>query len=155
MRHTQSFLILLLAASPAAAADNGVAQTRALLEIEGLLNRVATAEKVGDAAALAQCYEGDGILLPSSGEPVIGRDEIARRYQAIFSGNTQRLVLESEELWVLDDLAVSRGAARGPAPRHKAQGPIRNRYVMTLKRHGETWEIRSLVWNSGSRVASR
>ncbi len=150
MRTAQSLLVLLLAAGPAAAADNGVALTKARIDVQNLLRKVAAAEKAGDAAALAECYESDGMLLPSSGEPVVGREGIARRYEAIFAGKTPRLVLESDELWILDDLAVSRGAAREPSPRRSVTGPVRNRYVMTLKKHGEGWEIRSLVWNSGS-----
>ena len=55
--------------------------------------------------------------------------------------------MAGEELWVMDDLAVSRGATRGPSPRKNVKGPVRSRYVMTLKRHGDSWEIHSLVWN--------
>ena len=29
-----------------------------------------------------------------------------------------------------------------------ARGPVKNRYVMTLKRHRDAWEIHSLAWNS-------
>jgi uncharacterized protein (TIGR02246 family) len=143
MRHALSILILLAGSTAGRAADNAVGQKKAHQEIQGLLARLAAAESAGDGAAVAQCYEGDGLLLPSSGEPVRGREDIAKRYNAVFAGKTPRLPLESEELWVLDDLAVSRGATRGPAPRRA----VRNRYVMTLKRHGDAWEIHSLVWN--------
>lgn len=154
MRHAPAFLTLLLAVSAAGADDHGVAQTKARLEIEGLLKRVAAAERSGDAATLAGCYEGDGLLLPSSGEPVRGRDDIARRYQAIFAGKSPRLQMESEELWVMDDLAVSRGAAREATPHKAPAGPVRNRYVMTMKRHGDEWQVHSLVWNSGVRPST-
>lgn len=153
MRAIPAFLILLLAVSPSRADDRGATHTKARLEIEGLLKRVAGAERSGDAATLAACYEGDGLLLPSSGEPVRGRDDITRRYQAIFAGKAPRLQMESEELWVMDDLAVSRGAAREAAA-HKSLGPVRNRYVMTMKRHGDEWQVHSLVWNSGSRASA-
>jgi uncharacterized protein (TIGR02246 family) len=147
MRRVFSLLLLLGCSSFVAARDNAVEKARAHQEIKGLLSRMADAEKAGDAAALAQLYEGDAMLLPSSGEPVRGREDIARRYQAIFAGNTARLPLEAEELWVLDDLAVSRGATRVPGPRRNVKGPVKSRYVMTLKRHGDAWEIHSLVWN--------
>ncbi len=148
MHRVYSLLLLLGCSSLVAApADNGAGQAKAHQDIKGLLNRMATAEKAGDAATLAQLYEGDAMLLPSSGEPVRGREDIARRYQAIFAGGTPRLPLEAEELWILDDLAVSRGTTRAPAPRRNVKGPVRNRYVMTLKRHGDAWEIHSLVWN--------
>jgi ketosteroid isomerase-like protein len=78
---------------------------------------------------------------------VKGREEITKRYQAIFAGKTPRLPLESEELWVLDDVAVSRGVTRAPSTRRNVKGAIRNRYVMTLKRKGDSWEIDTLVWN--------
>jgi len=130
-----------------AARDNAAEQARAHQDIKGVLSRMAIAEKAGDAAALAQLYEGNAMLLPSSGEPVRGREDIAKRYQAIFAGSTPRLPLEAEELWVLDDLAVSRGTTRVPGPRPNVKGPVKNRYVMTLKRHGDAWEIHSLVWN--------
>ena len=143
------FVILLSWSALAGAHDNATEQTtRARREIQSLLERMAAAEKAGDVAALSQCFEGDGMLLPSSGEPIKGRENISRRYQAIFAGKTPRLPLESEELWVVDDLAVSRGATRGPAPRRSVKGPVRNRYVMTLRRHGDSWEIHSLIWNS-------
>jgi len=147
MRRVYSLLLLLGCSSLVAARDNAAEQTKAHQDIKGVLSRMATAEKVGDAAALAQLYEGDAMLLPSSGEPVRGREDIAKRYQAIFAGSTPRLPLEAEELWVLDDLAVSRGTTRVPGPRPNVKGPVKNRYVMTLKRHGDAWEIHSLVWN--------
>jgi uncharacterized protein (TIGR02246 family) len=150
MRNALLIPLLLGAATLSGARDNPTDQTRARQEIRSLLGRLANAEKAGDAALLAQCYESDAWFLPSSGEPVRGREDIARRYQAIFTGNSARLPLESEELWVMDDWAVSRGATRGPGPRQNTRGPVRNRYVMTLKRHGDAWEIHSLVWNSGA-----
>ena len=147
MRLVHSLFLLLGCSSLVAASDNAADQARAHQEIKGLLSRMAIAEKAGDALAIAQLYEGDAMLLPSSGQPVRGREDIAKRYQAIFAGKSPRLPLEAEELWVLDDLAVSRGATRAPGPRHNIKGPVRNRYVMTLKRHGDAWEIHSLVWN--------
>lgn len=147
MRLAHSLFLLLGCSSLVAASDSAADQARAHQEIKGLLSRMAIAEKAGDALAIAQLYEGDAMLLPSSGEPVRGREDIARRYQAIFAGNGPRLPLEAEEVWVLDDLAVSRGATRAPSPRQNVKGPVRNRYVMTLKRHGDAWEIHSLVWN--------
>jgi uncharacterized protein (TIGR02246 family) len=148
MRQTVSLLLWLGGAALAAAADNAAEQAKARNEIQSLLGRLAAAESVGDAVAVAQCYAGDALLLPSSGEPVKGREDILKRYQAIFAGRTPRLPLESEELWVLDDLAVSRGTTRAPGPRRNVKGPVRYRYVMTLKRRGDGWEIHSLVWNS-------
>ncbi len=148
MRRALSLLLLLAGSPLLGASDNSAAQNKARLEIQGVLGRMTAAEKTGDAPAVALCYEGDGMLLPSSGEPVRGREDIAKRYHAIFAGTTPRLPLEIEELWILDDLAVSRGATRGPAPRRGGKGPVNNRDVMTLKRHGDSWEIHSLVWNS-------
>lgn len=150
MRAASALFVLCVAATEVLWADPATAQTDSRLEIEGLLNRHAVAEKSGDAAALALCYEGDGLLLPSSGEPVRGRVEIARRYQAIFLGKSPRTVLDPEELWVMGDFAVSRGAARGPSTQPQKKGRLVNRYVMTLQRNGEAWEIQSLVWNSGA-----
>ncbi len=147
MRNALTFILLLSLSSASAALDNVSAQAKARQEVQALLGRMAAAEKTGDALALAQCYDKDGMLLPSSGEPVKGRDEIAKRYQAIFAGKTPRLPLESEELWVLDDVAVSRGVTRAPSTRKNVKGAIRNRYVMTLKRSGDSWEIDTLVWN--------
>ena len=148
MRRTITLLLLLGLTALAGARDNAADQARARQEIKGLLGRMATAEQAGDAAAVALCYDDDGMLLPSSGEPVKGRENITRRYQAIFAGKTPRLPLESEELWVMDDWAVSRGVTRGPATRKSLKGAVRNRYVMTLKRRGDSWEVQSLVWNA-------
>lgn len=147
MRNAMTIISLLFLSSASAALDNVSAQAKARQEVQALLSRMAAAEKAGDALALAQCYDKDGMLLPSSGEPVKGRDEIAKRYQAIFAGKTPRLPLESEELWVLDDVAVSRGVTRAPSTRKNVKGAIRNRYVMTLKRSGDSWEVDTLVWN--------
>lgn len=149
MRKVISFAIALALSSMSMAADNA-AQTKAHKEVQALLAKMAAAEKSGDALALSLCYESDGMLLPTSGEPVRGRDGITKRYQAIFAGSAPRLPLESEELWVLDDWAVSRGVTRGVAPKKNVKGAVRNRYVMTLKRRGDAWEIHSLVWNSAA-----
>ena len=148
MRHLLAVLLLLGSSNLTTARDNAADQAKARREIRGLLGRMATAEKTGDVATLAQCYEEDAWFLPSSGQPVKGREDIARRYQAIFAGNSPRVPMESEELWVMEDWAVSRGATRGPGARQNARGPVKNRYVMTLKRHGDAWEIHSLAWNS-------
>lgn len=150
MKRFFSFLLVLGCSSLVAARNSATEQTRANDEIKGLLGRMAAAEKAGDAAALAQLYEGDAVLLPSSGEPIRGREGITRRYQAIFAGASARQPLEAEELWVLDDLAVSRGTVRGPSPRSNVKGPVKNRYTMTLKRHGDSWEIQTLVWNQAT-----
>ena len=147
MRNATMFVLLLSLSSVSFALDNVSAQAKARQEVQALLGRMAAAEKAGDALALAQCYDKDGMLRPSSGEPVKGREEIAKRYQAIFAGKTPRLPLESEELWVLDDVAVSRGVTRAPSTKRNAKGASRNRYVMTLKRNGDSWEIDTLVWN--------
>jgi len=150
MRRSITLLLLLGLPALAAARDNAADQARARQEIKSLLGKMATAELAGDASAVALCYEGDGMLLPTSGEPVKGREDITRRYQAIFSGKTPRLPLESEELWVMDDWAVSRGVTRAPATRKNLKGAVRNRYIMTLRRHGDSWEIQSLVWNAAT-----
>ena len=147
MRQALAIAVLLTTAAPVLARDNAAAQAKARQEVQVLLDRMAVAEKAGDALAMGQCYDGDGILLPSSGEPVKGREGITKRYQAIFAGKTPRFPLESEELWVLDDVAVSRGVTRAPSTKRNVKGAIRNRYVMTLKRKGEGWEIHTLVWN--------
>lgn len=147
MRRVIPLLLLLGCSSLVAARDNAADQVRAHQEIKSVLSRLASAEKAGDATAAAQLYESDAMLLPSSGEPVRGRQDIAKRYQAIFTGGTPRLPLEAEEVWVLDDLAVTRGTTRTPAPRKNVKGTVRSRYVMTLKRRGDSWEIHSLVWN--------
>lgn len=154
MRHALSLLILLSASSLAVARDGRAEQVRANQEVKALLERMSAAEKAGDAITLSQLYEDDGMLLPSSGEPVMGREEIAKRYQAIFAGKTPRFALESEELWVLDDLAISRGTVRAPSTRRNVKGPVRSRFVITLKRRGDAWEIHSLVWNPGLNIAS-
>ncbi|MEO8500320.1 MAG: nuclear transport factor 2 family protein [Vicinamibacteria bacterium] len=150
MRHFLAALLLLGSSHLVAARDNTADQVKARREIWGLLGRMATAERAGDAAGVAQCYEDEAWFLPSSGEPVKGREDITRRYQAIFAGNLPRLPLESEELWVMDDWAVSRGATRAPGPRKNVKGPVKNRYVMTLKRRGDSWVIHSLAWNSAA-----
>jgi uncharacterized protein (TIGR02246 family) len=147
----RALAVLLLTAAPAIAlakGDSAADQAKARQEIQNVLVKLANAERSGDATAVAQCYAGDGMLLPSSGDPVRGREDITKRYQAILGGKTPRLPLESEELWVLDDWAVSRGVTRVPAAKKNVKGVVRNRYVMTLKKHGDTWEIQSLVWNS-------
>jgi len=150
MRRFLAVALLLCCSNLTTARDNAADQAKAGREIRALLGRMATAEKAGDAATLAQCYEEDAWFLPSSGEPVKGREDIARRYQAIFAGNSSHLPMESEELWVMEDWAVSRGTTRGPGARQSAKGPVKNRYVMTLKRHGDAWEIHSLAWNSAA-----
>jgi uncharacterized protein (TIGR02246 family) len=149
MRNVISLAIVLSLSSMSMAADNA-AQAKAHKDVQMLLAKMANAEKSGDVSTLSGCFEGDGMLLPSSGEPVRGREGIAKRYQAIFVGNMPRLPLESEELWVLDDWAVSRGVTRAASAKKGVKGAVRNRYVMTLKRHGDAWEIQSLVWNSAA-----
>ena len=143
-------LVVLLAAAGVEAKDNAAEQTKAKKDVQALLARYSGAEKAGDAITIGQCYASDGMLLPSSGDPVRGREDVTKRYTAILAGKTPRLPLESEEVWVMDDWAVSRGVTRAAPTRRNTKGAVRNRYVMTLKRRGDTWEIQSLVWNAAT-----
>ncbi|MEO6402748.1 MAG: SgcJ/EcaC family oxidoreductase [Vicinamibacteria bacterium] len=141
--------VALSTAFAAFGGDRAAEQKQSQLQVQAVFERLIAANNAGDAAALSKCYEGEGLLLPPSGPPVRGQAEIRKRYEAVFAGTKVKVNMKSEELWVLDDWALSRGVTTGSTV-SKASGASRrvhDKYLMVLKRDGDIWVIHNLMWN--------
>jgi uncharacterized protein (TIGR02246 family) len=132
------------------AADRSAEMKKAHAAISATLARFAAADTAGDAAAVAGCFDGDASLLPPSGPPLRGRDDIKVRYLALHMNAGRTVTIKADETWVMDDWAMSRGTISGES-RSKSGGPprpIRDTYLMMLKRRGDRWEIFSYAWSA-------
>ncbi|MEO8362201.1 MAG: SgcJ/EcaC family oxidoreductase [Vicinamibacteria bacterium] len=141
--------VALSTAFAASAGDRAAEQKQSQLQVQAVFERLTAANNAGDAEALSKCYENEGMLLPPSGPPVRGQAEIRKRYEAVFAGSSVKIGMKSEELWVLDDWAISRGVTTGTMVSKSggASRAVHDKYLMVLKRDGDTWVIHNLMWN--------
>ncbi len=151
LRVSLAALALTVAAvSVARPADRGAEQKRWQQQVQALFDKLIAADRAGDAATVASCYEDQGMLLPPTGAPVKGREEIRKRYEAMFATASLDVTMKSEELWVFEDWAISRGTTMGRSV-SKAQGgaprAVHDKYLMVLKRDGGEWVIHNLMWS--------
>jgi len=151
LRVSLAALALTVAAvSVARPADRGAEQKRWQQQVQALFDKLIAADRAGDAATVASCYEDQGMLLPPTGAPVKGREEIRKRYEAMFATASLDVTMKSEELWVFEDWAISRGTTTGQSV-SKAQGgaprAVHDKYLMVLKRDGGEWVIHNLMWS--------
>lgn len=148
-RTTIAFLFFAVSAQLAGAADRGAAMKRAQEAIRDTLARFTAAEGAANAIDAAACFDSDASLLPPSGPPLRGREEIEKRFRAVYSGAARNVTFEVDETWVMDNWAMSRGIVKGEA-KLRADGsarPIQDKYLMLLKKHGDRWEIHTMSWN--------
>jgi uncharacterized protein (TIGR02246 family) len=90
-----------------------------------------------DAAALAALYDQDGVRMAGKGKYARGRAAIEKRvssFRRAVYGPT-RVTIETEELWVVDDLAYESGKyTYTSTPTGERESPIGEHYVTIWKR---------------------
>jgi uncharacterized protein (TIGR02246 family) len=98
----------------------------------------------GDSQALAALYTADAWRLGPTGEMVKGRAAIEKGYADAFAGPSKGSTLTlrpGDTLQVTPDVAVIEGGYEVAG----AAGPLKGRYVNTLKREGGSWKLASVV----------
>jgi uncharacterized protein (TIGR02246 family) len=90
-----------------------------------------------DATALAALYDQDGVRMAGKGKYARGRPAIEKSvssFRKAVSGPTG-VTIETEELWVVDDLAYESGKCTySSTPTGERKSPIGEHYVTIWKR---------------------
>jgi len=134
--------LLLLDAGAAARAD-GPGDARAGIEATNGLFVEALAR--GDAAAVAQLYTPDALLLPPGRDPVEGRPAIAAYWQGAAEG-IGGATLDTVEVGDHGDEAYEVGRYTLADP---AGEPIdRGSYIVLWRRVQGAWRLHRDIWNS-------
>jgi uncharacterized protein (TIGR02246 family) len=95
-------------------------------------------------------YAADAVLLPPSEPPVVGRERIRPRYEALFSGFTPAIEGRIDEVCVAGSLAYVRGhnGGRMVAREGGRDRALDDTYLMLLRREADQrWRIGHLIWH--------
>lgn len=100
----------------------------------------------GDAAALADLYTPNGVLLPTGMEPVAGPAGIQAFWQGAMKMGIQRVQLETTTVEELAGTAIEQGqyTLYGPDDQQLDQG----KYVVVWKAHRGQWKLHQDIWNT-------
>jgi uncharacterized protein (TIGR02246 family) len=120
---------------------------------DGFLAAVAATDKQftdavarADAAAMADCYTSDGMLLPPNHEMVKGKEAIEKFWAAALQSGVKSATLETIEAAGSNDrgYAVGSYSLLGEGAKVLDQG----KYIVLLKRDGGRWKYYRDCWNS-------
>jgi ketosteroid isomerase-like protein len=129
----------------------------AVREVRAVATGIVAADNQRDIERVVAYYSADAVLMPPGEAPVVGRDSIRPRYEALFAAFTPEIELRVEEACAGAGLAFVRGHNGGRLiPR--ASGEVRvldDAFVMLLRLEpGGVWRISHLIWHRQSGPAS-
>ncbi len=108
------------------------------------------AYNAGDAAALADLFTDDAVLIPPNGAPHTGKERIQSRYQWRFDQFTVKHSINTEETKVAGDWAFSRGTYKLLlTPKEEGEpSEVTGMYILICQRQrDDSWKIARLIWN--------
>jgi uncharacterized protein (TIGR02246 family) len=124
--------------------------------VKAVATGIVDADNRRDLASVLAYYASDAVLLPPGEAPVIGRDSIRPRYEALFAGFSPEIQLEIAEACVEAGIGFVRGRNGG---RLLPRGPgevrvLDDAFVMLLRREPDgAWRISHLIWHRQSQPA--
>jgi uncharacterized protein (TIGR02246 family) len=129
-----------------------------VVEIRAVASGILAADNRRDIERVLGYYTADAVLLPPGEAPVIGRDGIRPRYEALFAAFRPEIEGHIEEACVGSNLGFVRGRNGGRLiPR--AAGDVRvldDAYLMLLRLEADgVWRISHLMWHRQSEPAPR
>lgn len=111
--------------------------------------------KAGDAAAAASLFASDGVLMPPAAPAVRGREQVQKRLEGFFEGQTVSLGVISEETLVAGDRVLDRGILTVEVKQDGAEKSSSDtgKYVLMAVKKApedgqEAWRIRWLIWST-------
>ena len=126
--------------------------------IRAVATGIVDADNRRDAKQVLAYYTSDAILMPAGEAPVVGRDRIRPRYEALFANFTPEIELQIDEACVGAAMGFVRGRNGGRlVPR--TPGELRvldDAFVMLLRLEPSgVWRISHLIWHRQSELAPR
>ena len=103
------------------------------------------AENKKDAAALANFYDEDAVLMPSKEEPVIGKAAIAEWYRKLVANPRFApftLALDWNSFHVVGDIAIATAVFDGDLTRNEKQIHFRGKHLLVWKKQKDgAWKM--------------
>ena len=128
---------------PAFAEDNEEARIKATVE-DRYQEWLAAANKK-DAAAMANLYDENAVLLPKSEEPVLGKTAIGEYYQKLFANPNFvpfTLKLDWNSFHLAGDVAIATALFEGDATRNEKPIHFRGKNLLVWKKEADgSWKI--------------
>ena len=128
---------------PALAQHNDEARIKAAVE-DRYQEWLAAANKK-DAAAMANLYDENAVLLPKSEEPVLGQAAIGEYYQKLFANPNFvpfTLKLDWNSFHLAGDVAIATALFEGDATRNEKPIHFRGKNLLVWKKEADgSWKI--------------
>ena len=125
-------------------------ETLEAAKVRSVVEGIIAADNARDLARVLSYYAEDAILLPLNDSPVVGKEKIKPRYEALFANYQPEIKVAIEEVTVTQDWAFVRGYNTGRLLPLKAGEPrvLSDVFLMILRRtDDERWEIARLMWH--------
>ena len=123
--------------------------------VRAVATGIIVADNKRDLERVLDYYAADAVLLPPGEIPVVGREKIRARYEALFSGFVPEIEAAIEEACVAGGLGFVRGHNGGRLIGRES-GAVRrldDAYVMLLRLEEDgAWRISHLMWHRQSQA---
>ncbi len=109
----------------------------------------------GDAAAVANMYTSDALLLPPNNPIIVGRQGIREFWQKLITAGLKVVSLETERVEACGDTAYEVGYYTLTIPT-AAGGTVtdQGKYIVVWKREARKWKLARDIWNTSAPPAS-
>ena len=137
------FIILVCGSSFALAGQDNVAIDKVRLNFNSAFNE-------GNAEAIAQLIDPNGIWMPPGQPSIVGKDSIVAHYSSYFERIKSKFELKPGDIQLCDGWAFISGAfSRADTPKTGgAAREVSGHYLMILKKQPDgTWKIARDIWN--------
>ena len=150
-----TWLLMVTMLTPATDAKPTALECRAdassgVREIRAVASGIVAADNRRDLERVLAYYAVDAILMPPGEVPVVGRDRIRPRYEALFASFMPAIELQLEEACVGAGLGFVRGRNGGRLT-PPGSGEVRvldDAFIMLLRLESDgVWRISHLIWH--------
>ena len=154
-------VVVLLLSRPVAAAPPAQEcrpEATGVREIRDVATGIVAADNRRDIDRVLAYYTADAVLMPPGEAPVVGRDSIRPRYEALFAAFTPEIEAQIEEACVGSSVGFVRGRNGGRlVPRASGDSRVLDdAYLMLLRPDAQgAWRISHLMWHRRSEPATR
>lgn len=119
--------------------------------VNEIWTRYSSAYNSGDIDSWIALWADNGVQMPPGFPPVLGKEEIRKRNQAVLDRFTFDLRITNEEIGVADDWAFARGTYKATlTPKHGGERThVDGKYLTIFKRQSDgSWKIYRDIFNS-------
>jgi uncharacterized protein (TIGR02246 family) len=145
--------VVLAAACQQAPPEQKAAAPADPAPINALRDQFTAAYNSADAAALANLYTEDAIVMPPHQPAVEGKAAIQGWFQTFFSQNTAKLAIIAQETQMINGWAYDRGTFAITITPKAGGGPIEDagKYLVILQRQADgAWKVHRDIDNSNN-----